>query len=105
VPIDYKNQANVGYAFVNFVHHYFILDFYREFHGRKWTMFNSKKRCEIAYGRIQGLEELKRHFKESTVMAQHVSIRINIQIGRELQAKDIRVAQQDGLDTRTQEDH
>lgn len=52
VPIDYKNMANVGYAFVNFVHSYFILDFYKEFHGKKWAMFNSKKRCEIAYGRL-----------------------------------------------------
>jgi hypothetical protein len=52
LPIDYGNSANVGYAFVNFVHHYMILDFYKEFQGRKWAMFNSKKKCDIKYGRI-----------------------------------------------------
>lgn len=52
LPIDYQHSANVGYAFVNFVHHYMILDFQKEFQGRKWAMFNSKKKCDIKYGRI-----------------------------------------------------
>lgn len=68
LPIDYQNSANVGYAFINFVHHLFILDFYHEFHNRRWQNFNSKKRCDIKYGRIQGLEDLKRHFQQSSVM-------------------------------------
>ena len=68
MPIDYQNKANVGYGFVNFVHHYFILDFYKEFHGKAWPLFNSKKRCVICYGRLQGLDELKKHFNNSTVM-------------------------------------
>lgn len=70
LPIDFQNQANVGYAFLNFVHPLFILDFFKEFHGRKWTKFNSQKRCEIKFGRIQGLEDLKRHFQASSVMNQ-----------------------------------
>ena len=64
----------MGYAFVNFVHHLFILDFHKDFHGRKWHMFNSKKRCDIKYARLQGLEELKKHLQSSCVMNQTVSI-------------------------------
>lgn len=62
LPIDFLNLANVGYAFINFVHPLFIIEFYHEFHGRRWAMFNSKKKCDIKYGRIQGLEDLKQHF-------------------------------------------
>ena len=28
LPIDFKNQCNVGYAFINFVHPVCILEFY-----------------------------------------------------------------------------
>jgi len=76
LPIDYSNRANVGYAFVNFVHHLFILDFYEEFHNRKWTMFNSKKQCEIKYGRLNGIDSLMRHFEQSSVMHQNVRIEV-----------------------------
>jgi len=73
LPIDFKNQANMGYAFVNFLHPLYILDFYKEFHRRRWTKFNSPKICEIYYGRIDNLDDLKKHFKSSSVINQHVS--------------------------------
>ena len=73
LPIDFKNAANVGYAFINFLHPLFILDFYNEFHDRKWSKFNSFKKCDLRYGRMQGLEEAKDHFKSSSVMHQSVS--------------------------------
>lgn len=28
LPIDYNNACNVGYAFINFIHTKFIVDFY-----------------------------------------------------------------------------
>ena len=31
LPIDYRNSANVGYAFINFLHPLFILDFHADF--------------------------------------------------------------------------
>ena len=41
LPIDQYNSCNVGYAFVNFIHAKFIIDFYKEFCGRRWDRFNS----------------------------------------------------------------
>jgi hypothetical protein len=52
LPIDFQNQANVGYAFINFAHPLFILDFFFEFSNRKWSKFNSNKKCDVKYGRI-----------------------------------------------------
>lgn len=36
LPIDYGNHCNVGYAFINFLHPIFIIDFYYEYNGHKW---------------------------------------------------------------------
>ena len=47
-----QNAANVGYAFVNFVHPLFILDFHKEFNGEMWPIFNSKKKCNINYAKF-----------------------------------------------------
>lgn len=66
LPIDHFNSCNVGYAFVNFIHAKFILDFYKEFNGRRWDRFNSEKICELAYARIQGTTNLMDHFQNST---------------------------------------
>ena len=58
LPIDGYNTCNVGYAFANFIHTKFILEFYQEFSGRKWDCYNSEKICELAYARIQGTTNL-----------------------------------------------
>ena len=81
LPIDYNNSCNVGYAFINFIHTKFIVDFYSEFNGRKWSRFNSEKICSLAYARIQGTFALRNHFRNSHVMQQKVNIlifRINV---------------------------
>jgi len=65
----------VGYAFINFTKLDKIKQFYNEFNNKKWQHFNSNKVCEIKYGRLQGLKELKEHFKHSNVMNQQVSRR------------------------------
>ncbi|RVX04284.1 Protein terminal ear1-like [Vitis vinifera] len=38
---------------------------YKAFHLQSWKVFNSTKICEVTYARIQGLEALKEHFKNS----------------------------------------
>ena len=65
LPIDHYNSCNVGYAFANFIHTKFILEFYKEFNGRRWDRYNSEKICELAYARIQGTTNLMDHFHNS----------------------------------------
>lgn len=70
MPIDFKNKCNVGYAFINFLSHSQIPDFYSEFEGKRWERFNSEKICALAYARIQGKVALIQHFQSSSVMSQ-----------------------------------
>ena len=65
LPIDFKNKANLGYGFVNFKTSEAALAFFREFHKKRWSDFNSKKVCEITYARVQGKDALVEHFKNS----------------------------------------
>jgi hypothetical protein len=43
LPIDYHNKLNLGFAFINFVNHMYIINFYDTFRGKKWKKFNSNK--------------------------------------------------------------
>lgn len=65
LPIDLKNNCNVGYAFINFVDPIFILPFYEDLNAKSWERFNSEKICEITYGRIQGKRSLVENFSYS----------------------------------------
>lgn len=73
LPIDFKNNCNVGYAFINFKKIETIEAFYNRFNKQRWEMFNSDKVCQIKYARIQGKKECKEHFKDSSLMKQPVS--------------------------------
>jgi len=75
LPIDFKNNCNVGYAFVNMVSTDFLPAFYASLHNKRWERFNSEKVCEIAYARIQGLEQLLDHFKNSSLLAEDKKVR------------------------------
>lgn len=70
LPLDFKNRANLGYAFINFVHAYHAIRFYQIFHLRKWEEFNSKKVCEVCYARVQGFHRLTEHFKRARFPAE-----------------------------------
>ena len=62
LPIDFKNQCNMGYAFINFIDSIFIVDFFKRFDSKRWECFNSDKICNIKYGRMQGKQELEANF-------------------------------------------
>jgi hypothetical protein len=68
LPLDYFNNANLGFAFINFVDSYHIISFFEMFRGKKWRRFNSEKICELAYAKIQGKKELIAHFEKGSVM-------------------------------------
>lgn len=66
LPIDLKNNCNVGYAFINFVDPLFIVPFYEDLNAKSWERFNSEKICEITYGRLQGKLDLVENFSHSS---------------------------------------
>lgn len=68
LPIDFKNRCNRGYAFINFVNFHDILDFHRRYFGKQWRTFNSDKKCDITYARIQGKAAMLKRFENSALM-------------------------------------
>ncbi|CAD0109878.1 unnamed protein product, partial [Aureobasidium uvarum] len=66
--IDFSNNLNVGYAFVNFVRPEFITNFVQRRVGKEWNMYGSMKKCEVSYATIQGIDCLLAKFRNSVVM-------------------------------------
>lgn len=56
LPKDVKTQCGVGFAFINMIHPYYILDFFLELNCMKWSdkieKCNSNKYCEITYANV-----------------------------------------------------
>ena len=69
LPIDYGNKCNLGFAFINFVDPFHIINFYDMYRGKKWKRFNSEKICELVYAKIQGKKELISHFEKGKVLS------------------------------------
>ena len=69
LPIDYRNKCNLGFAFINFVDPFHIIDFYDSYRGKKWKRFNSDKKCELLYAKYQGKKELINHFEKGIVLS------------------------------------
>ena len=76
--IDFANNCNVGYAFINFEDPYFITDFVKARAGHRWNRFNSDKVAEVSYATIQGKDCLVQKFRNSSVMLEHPSFRPKI---------------------------
>lgn len=47
--IDFANDCNVGYAFINFVDPLDIIDFVNKRANKRWNCFRSDKVAEISY--------------------------------------------------------
>jgi hypothetical protein len=75
LPLDYNNNCNLGFAFINFVDPMHIVYFYDMFRGNRWQRFNSdkvrilfKKICELVYAKFQGKKDLIAHFEKGNVL-------------------------------------
>ncbi|KAF4336235.1 meiosis mei2 [Fusarium beomiforme] len=66
--IDFANDCNVGYAFINFVKAEYIIDFFQARANKRWNCFKSDKVAEISYATIQGKDCLVQKFRNSSVM-------------------------------------
>ena len=76
--VDFQNQCNVGYAFINFDTPADIVLFCLEVVGHRWNMFNSEKVAMICYATIQGKGALIDRFRNSGVMAQWAPFRAQL---------------------------
>ncbi|KAL4723757.1 hypothetical protein ACLX1H_009401 [Fusarium chlamydosporum] len=67
--IDFANDCNVGYAFINFVKAEYIIDFVNAHANKRWNCFKSDKVAEVSYATaIQGKDCLVQKFRNSSVM-------------------------------------
>ena len=67
LPLDFINRTNLGFGFINFIDPIHILYFYSEFIGKKWNIFNSEKRCQLAYAKIQGKNSILKYICKKNV--------------------------------------
>ena len=65
LPIDNVNCCNLGFGFINFTNIFHILGFYDYYFGKKWKRFNSDKKCELVYAKIQGKDDLLKYIQQS----------------------------------------
>jgi hypothetical protein len=72
LPIDFKNQCNVGYAFINFRTIEACQSFMDSFNGMEVCKclpgLNSRKITEVTPARVQGFEENVQRLRNSPVM-------------------------------------
>ncbi|CAF9939273.1 MAG: hypothetical protein ALECFALPRED_008058 [Alectoria fallacina] len=76
--IDFANNCNVGYAFINFEDPYSIINFVNARAGHRWNYYNSDKVAEVSYATIQGRDCLVQKFRNSSVMLELPSFRPKI---------------------------
>jgi len=73
LPIDFHSRASLGYAFVNLVSAYKVLDFWRNFDGFNGWVVPSRKVCKVGWaGPHQGFQAHVDRYKGSPVMHETV---------------------------------
>jgi len=68
LPMDFEQGKNFGYAFINIVSTDYIDALYQRVHGRKFVFSDrSKKVCEVAPAKMQGLKRYADYYRHSPV--------------------------------------
>lgn len=66
----------MGYAFINFAHPIYIVDFFLEFQSVEWSRWasdcNSAKVSKLAFANIQGKQQLISHHIDKNIMKKNV---------------------------------
>jgi hypothetical protein len=78
LPQDFINNSNLGFGFINFLDHMYLVMFYEEFVGKKWNCFNSNKRCQLAYSKYQGKNELTKYIHKKLGISSHYNSNENL---------------------------
>ena len=58
LPIDYETKLNLGYAFINFTDPLHIIQFFTNFHLKKWSRYKSEKKMDMTYADKQGKKDI-----------------------------------------------
>ncbi|KAL1196772.1 terminal ear1-like protein [Cardamine amara subsp. amara] len=73
LPIDFRTKLNKGYAFVNFTNAKAVSTLKNACNHMPWSCFCSRKVLEITSARIQGKDELVKHFQHMNYPAEAYS--------------------------------
>ncbi|CAO2813425.1 unnamed protein product [Amaranthus hypochondriacus] len=71
LPMDFKRDANKGYAFVNFTRPIALWKLHLACSNQRWDHCKSPKICFINYASIQGKEKLVEHFGKSRFLCKY----------------------------------
>jgi hypothetical protein len=71
---DFESKSNLGYAYINFCHPIYILEFYQCMQGKPWIKFKSSKICNLVYAKRQGFLEHYRYFKKKIGNAEELPV-------------------------------
>lgn len=65
LPISFKIEKNLGYAFINFINPIYVVDFYYKTLNLTWKKHHSNKNPVVRFAKVQGKNNLIIHLKES----------------------------------------
>ena len=78
LPQDYASNYNLGFGFINFIEPIHLVSFCDKYEGKKWNCFNSNKRCQLAYSKYQGKNDLIKYIYKKVGISEHGNNKENL---------------------------